>query len=147
VLTQILLCIVTALATFVLIFIGLNLSLGKRQITAPLTKLYSVRDAQFLRAICSVMTPAVESGNRVRELLNGDEIFAAMLRAIRRAESTITFETYIYWSGSIGAEFSRLLSAAARRGVEVKVLLDWIAMRTNGRQSSCGGGASIAIHV
>lgn len=122
----ILLCIGTLLATFLLIFIGLNASLGARQITEPLTKLYSVRDPQFLRAICSVMTPAVESGNRVRELLNGDQIFPAMLAAIRGAKATLTFETYIYWSGSIGAEFSHALAAAARRGVVVKVLLDWV---------------------
>ena len=125
-LAEVLLVISAAVATFVAIFVGLNLSLGKQQITSSLSKLYSVRDPQFLRAICSVMTPAVEHGNRVQELLNGDRIFGAMLHAIGTASSAITFETYIYWSGSIGAEFSRALSAAARRGVEVKVLLDWI---------------------
>jgi cardiolipin synthase len=70
------------------------------------------------------MTPAVVSGNRVKELINGDEIFPAMLLAVEEAKSSISFETYIYWSGSIGAEFSHAFSAAARRGVEVKVLLD-----------------------
>jgi cardiolipin synthase len=49
-----------------------------------------------------------------------------MLKAIREAEKTITFETYIYWSGSIGREFTDALAERARAGVKVHVLLDWI---------------------
>ncbi len=119
-------CLLIILATSVVIFIGLNLGLGERQIDAPLERHYSVRAPQFLRAICSVMMPAIVPGNRVRELLNGDQIFSAMLQAVGGARFTITFETYIYWSGSIGAEFSAALAAASRRGVEVKVILDWV---------------------
>jgi cardiolipin synthase len=65
-------------------------------------------------------------GNQVDVLLNGDEIFPAMLQAIRSAKTTITFETYIYWSGSIGSEFTNALAERARAGVKVHVLLDWI---------------------
>jgi cardiolipin synthase len=43
-------------------------------------------------------------------LLNGDEIFPAMLDAIRGAKRTITFETYIYWSGRIGDAFANALA-------------------------------------
>jgi len=49
-----------------------------------------------------------------------------MLGAIRAAEKTITFETYIYWSGDIGREFAEALSERARAGVKVHVLLDWV---------------------
>src|SRR5690606_16275044 len=45
---------------------------------------------------------------------------------IRSAERTITFETYIYWSGEIGREFADALSERARAGVKVHVLLDWV---------------------
>jgi phosphatidylserine/phosphatidylglycerophosphate/cardiolipin synthase-like enzyme len=45
------------------------------------------------------------TGNEVVELLNGDEILPSMLEAIRGARRTITFETYIYWSGKIGDSF------------------------------------------
>jgi len=44
------------------------------------------------------MRPQFVAGNRARVLRNGDEIFPAMLVAIRPAQTTITFETYIYWS-------------------------------------------------
>jgi cardiolipin synthase len=58
-------------------------------------------------------------------LENGVEIFPAMLEAIRGAQETICFETYIYWSGDIGREFSDALSERARAGVAVHVLIDW----------------------
>lgn len=63
-------------------------------------------------------------GNRYRVLRNGDEIFPAMLDAIRRARKTINFESYIYWSGDIGRAFAEALAERARQGVKVHVLLD-----------------------
>ncbi|WP_348632227.1 phospholipase D-like domain-containing protein [Mesorhizobium sp. M1A.F.Ca.ET.072.01.1.1] len=64
--------------------------------------------------------------NAVQTLVNGDEIFPAMLQAIRSARKTINMETYIYWSGSVGYEFATSLAAKAREGVEVRVLVDWL---------------------
>ncbi len=49
-----------------------------------------------------------------------------MLEAIRGARRTITFETYIYWSGDIGRTFADALAERARAGVKVHVLLDWV---------------------
>ncbi len=63
--------------------------------------------------------------NSVRTLVNGDEIFPALLHAVKAAERTINFETYIYWSGEISHEFADALSERARAGVEVNVILDW----------------------
>ncbi|SEP43617.1 cardiolipin synthase [Nitrosovibrio sp. Nv6] len=90
---------------------------------------YSVADAQFLRSINGLLGPTLVAGNRVETLLNGDEIFPAMLKAIRAAEKTVTFQTYIYWSGSIGHEFVDTLSGKAREGVRIHVLLDWLGSR------------------
>jgi len=73
-----------------------------------------------------LLGPALTQGNRVETLLNGDQIFGAMLKDIRKARKTITFETYIYWSGDIGNAFSEALSERARNGVKVHVLLDWL---------------------
>jgi cardiolipin synthase len=47
-----------------------------------------------------------------------------MLEAIRGARSTITMETYIYWSGDIGGRFTEALVERARAGVKVHVLFD-----------------------
>jgi len=49
-----------------------------------------------------------------------------MLEAIRQAEQSITFETYIYWSGEIGRAFADALAERSRSGVRVHVLLDWV---------------------
>jgi cardiolipin synthase len=49
-----------------------------------------------------------------------------MLKAIREAQHTITFETYIYWSETIGKEFADALIERARAGVKVHVMLDFI---------------------
>jgi len=65
-------------------------------------------------------------GNQVETLLNGDQIFPAMLAAIRSAKQSVTFETYIYWSESIGHEFSEALAERARAGVKVHLMLDFI---------------------
>ena len=73
-----------------------------------------------------LLGPAIVDGNRFQVLLNGDEIFPSMLSAIRSARRTITFETYIYWSGRIGKELADALAERARAGVKVHVLLDWV---------------------
>ena len=44
--------------------------------------------------------PMVES-NRVTTLINGNEIFPAMLREIREATNSITFENFIWRSGAL----------------------------------------------
>ncbi len=74
----------------------------------------------------NLLGPGVLGGNEVADLQNGDQIFPAMLAAIRAAQRTVTFETYIYWSGDIGKQFADALSERARAGVQVHVLLDWV---------------------
>jgi cardiolipin synthase len=98
---------------------------SEKEITQRVDHLYSITDPQFLRSMNGLLGPTLVAGNRVETLLNGDEIFPAMLKAIRAAEKTVTFETFIYWSGNIGQEFVDTLSEKARQGVKVHVLLDW----------------------
>lgn len=103
-----------------------NLSTGKADLQRKVEHLYTVADPQFARSMGTLLGPDILAGNRVEVLLNGDEIFPAMLAAIRGAQSTITFETFIYWSGAIGKEFADALSERARADVRVHVLLDWV---------------------
>jgi cardiolipin synthase len=99
---------------------------GEKQIRYEVPHRFGVEDPQFLRCMGQLLGPAVVSGNRITALQNGDEIFPSMLAAIRGARETITFETYIYWSGDIGKEFSDALRERAQAGVKVHVLLDWV---------------------
>jgi cardiolipin synthase len=85
-----------------------------------------VHDSAFGRAMGLALGPSIVGGNQVVALFNGDEIFPAMLQAIRGAQKTITLETYIYWAGEIGQQFAVALSERSRAGVKVHVLVDWV---------------------
>jgi cardiolipin synthase len=73
-----------------------------------------------------LLGPPLVDGNRVDTLLNGKQIFPAMLSAIHAAKKSVTFETYIYWSGKVGNRFATALAERAKSGVHVHVLLDWV---------------------
>ena len=104
---------------------GIIVSRAPRHITQQITHQYSVADPQFLRSMGVLLGPPLLGGNRVDTLVNGDQIFPAMLEAIRGARHTIDLESYIYWSGGIGQRFADALAERARAGVKVRVLLDW----------------------
>ena len=73
-------------------------------------------------------TPFTE-GNSITVLRNGDEIFPAMLAAIRAAESTVDLMTFVYWQGDIAVEFAEAMSDRARAGVRVRLLIDALGGR------------------
>ena len=117
---------ITVFVTLVVILVIANLSSGEKKIEHKIDRLYASDDPQFLRSMGLLLGPPVISGNRFEMLLNGDRIFPSMLEGIRSARKTITFETFIYWSGEIGEQFAQALSEKAREGVAVHVLLDWV---------------------
>jgi cardiolipin synthase A/B len=114
--------LITAFLTVVI----LNLSSGEKKISHRIAPIYSVDDEQFLRSMGSLLGPPLVGGNSVQPLRNGVEIFPAMLEAIQQSEQTITFETFIYWSGRIGLAMADALAERARAGVKVHVLVDWV---------------------
>ena len=118
--------LLTALATGALVLLALNFTAGEKKVQQQLPRLYSTADPQFERALGSLLGPGIVGGNAVTELINGDQIFPPMLAAIKSAQKSVTFETYIYWSGDIGKQFADALSERARAGVPVHVLLDWV---------------------
>lgn len=66
------------------------------------------------------------AGNAIEVLHNGAAAFPAMLDAIRRARGSVFFSTYIFDTGPLGREFAAALGAAAKRGVDVRVLVDGV---------------------
>jgi cardiolipin synthase len=118
--------LVSSVLSLLVGFLALNFMPGEKKIDTQLTRQYDAHDPQFRRSLGVLLGPPIIEGNKVEVLLNGDQIFPAMLQAIREAQHTITFETYIYWSESIGREFSDALSERARAGVKVHVMLDFI---------------------
>lgn len=117
---------ISVVLALIVAIVYVNLSAGERRVTHEIPHLYPVDDPQFFRAMGMLLGPDITRGNQARELVNGDQIFPAMLEAIRKAEKTILFETFIYWSGEIGKELADALAERARAGVKVHVLLDWV---------------------
>ncbi len=118
--------LISSVVTLCAMLLLMNFATGEKRIERQLERRYDIDDPQFVRSMSSLLGPSLLAGNNVKVLVNGDQIFPAMLAAIRGAERTITFETYIYWSESIGQEFADALSERARAGIKVHVLLDWI---------------------
>ncbi len=127
--------LISVLATVLLFALIQNLSSGERRIEYEIEDPPVVGDACFVRLVSHLLGPPLRDGHRVTTLLNGEQIFPAMLEAIRAAEQTITFETFIYWSGDIAEEFSDALAERARAGVRVHVLLDWLGSKRLDRES------------
>jgi cardiolipin synthase A/B len=116
----------TTLATTVVVLVVLNMLGAETKIERRMTRHYAVADPGFKHELGVLLGPRFVEGASYRALQNGDEIFPAMLAAIRGARTTITFETYIYWGGSVGSEFADALAERARNGVKVHVLIDWM---------------------
>ena len=117
--------VITALLTVLAVVVAMNFKTSEKSLERKIEHRYAVADPQFRREMGVMLGPGITAGNKVTDLQNGDQIFPAMLDAIASAQRTITFETYIYWSGDIGQKFADALAERARAGVKVKVMLDW----------------------
>ncbi|MFI7320288.1 phosphatidylserine/phosphatidylglycerophosphate/cardiolipin synthase family protein [Streptomyces venezuelae] len=87
------------------------------------------RVARIRRRLERLIGIAATEGNALVPLRNGDEIFAAMLAGIRRAEHTVDMMTFVYWKGDIALQFAETLAERARAGVRVRLLLDGFGSR------------------
>lgn len=117
--------VVTVLVTLLVAVLAMNFATPEKKLQQAVAHRYAISHPEFRREMSVMLGPAILPGNTVTSLQDGDEIFPAMLEAIRSARSSITFETYIYWSGEIGKEFTDALSARAKAGVPVNVIVDW----------------------
>lgn len=115
----------TSVVTLILTLIVANLGDQQKDIDYEIRDASEVTSESFLRTTENLLGPGFVSGNLVIALQNGDEIFPAMLEAIRSAKESINFESYIYISGEIGNRFVEALSERARAGVKVRLLIDW----------------------
>ncbi len=65
-------------------------------------------------------------GNRVSILHNGEAAYPAMWAAIENARERVYLSTYIFRTDATGRRFIDALTAAAERGVEVRVAIDGV---------------------
>ncbi len=87
----------------------------------------------FARALWRLASADVSAGNAVQLLTDGDTTFDAMLAMIAGAHREIALESYILCDDAVGRRFGDALGEAARRGVRVRFLTDWVGARGTSR--------------
>ena len=106
------------------VVVALGLTLAQDQETLKPRSELAIEDARFPAYLAALVGASLTRGNRFEVLTNGDQIFPAMLKAIDEARTRISFESYIYDTGSVAAQFTAALERAARRGVHVQLTID-----------------------
>lgn len=83
--------------------------------------------------IGSVGSSPLTSKNNVQLLINGEEKFSALLKALAIAKSHIHLEYYIYENDITGNQIADLLLKKAKEGVEVRFMYDDFGSHSLGR--------------
>ncbi len=95
-----------------------------RIVGEPIVTDLRVDDPHFAASAGPLLNAEFMGGNKIEPLINGHEIFPAMLAAIRQAQKTITVESYIWSSGKLSDAFCAALIERAQHGVKVHALVD-----------------------
>ena len=87
------------------------------------------RFVELARVVSNVTKRPLLVGNSIERLVDGDEAYPAMLSAIKSAQRSISFASYIFEATGVGGDFVEALASANARGVEVRVLIDDLGAR------------------
>jgi cardiolipin synthase len=82
--------------------------------------------AEIVRVSETVTRLPLLAGNRVEILHNGEQAYPAMLEAIESSERSLFLSTYIFDTNDTGLRFIDALARCARRGVDVRIIIDGI---------------------
>jgi cardiolipin synthase len=86
----------------------------------------SAEFSEIVRISCAVTRQPLVAGNTIELLQNGERAFPAMLKAIEGSRHSLFLSSYIFETNKTGRQFIDTLTRAARRGVDVRVILDGI---------------------
>jgi cardiolipin synthase len=111
------------------ILIGLAVTAGllmiaQDQETLRIRTALAAGDERFPQYLARLLGRPLLVANPVRVLTDGEATYAAMLEAIGSARERVSFETYVFSTGEVAAKFTEAFAAAARRGVQVYLVLD-----------------------
>lgn len=123
ILTIVALLLILVAAGFVYLTVIVNAEANRDDAVVSVPLIEKDADA-FMRALAGAVSQHVLGDNEMTLLRNGVEIFPALFEAMAAARESIHFSTFIYESGRVPDRFADALSAAARRGIEVRVVLD-----------------------
>ena len=88
----------------------------------------------FARGLWRIAAADVTSANHVALLRDGPATFDAMVELIDGAATSVALESYIFRSDEVGQRLGDALSRAVARGVNVRLLLDWVGVRGTSRK-------------
>jgi cardiolipin synthase len=116
-------CIAIAFMTLMLVLALFEPGLPYRVRTSPGV----ASDAPgFSRILGPLAGSHVHRDARIEVLTNGEAFYAAELRAIAEARHSVHLEAYMFEKGEVARRFIAVLSARARAGVRVRVVVDAI---------------------
>jgi cardiolipin synthase len=108
----------------VTIVVAAGLAIAQDQETVELRSEVAATDPGAAEYLAALVAADLVTGNEYEVLVNGDQVFPAMLKAIDAAKERVSFETYVYEKGQISNSFTDALERAAKRGVDVRVIVD-----------------------
>src|ERR1044072_1096778 len=111
------------LAVVLLVFC-LRVPFAQAPSTVRLDSAISIEDTRFPDYLAAVTASPSTHGDRYEMLLNGDQVYPAMLGALRTPRRRINFLTVIDSPGQAAVQFTSALAAAGRRGIAVNVVVD-----------------------
>jgi cardiolipin synthase len=106
------------------VLVGLFTPVGRRPPRFAAPDLPAVDAGQFLQAVAGATATSVHRGGTAELLDDGDAFYGAMLAEIGAARRSVTFLAYIWEDGEVSDRFLAALEDRARRGVQVRLLLD-----------------------
>ncbi len=89
-----------------------------------------VSDSSFRDLMALFSGVHLETGNQVEQLLNGDGTYPRIWADLRAAQRSITVQMYFSKPGAVADTLASILSARAKAGVRVLLLLDAFGSQT-----------------
>ncbi len=90
-----------------------------------------------------------QEGNRFELLVDGENFFPAMLKAIKGARHYVLLEMYLFESGKVANQFIETMAEASQRGVQIYLLLDHfgaLGLDRNDRQQFRRAGINLTFY-
>lgn len=117
-----------AFAAFIALLAGLLSLTACAHVNTDVSKLPDVAlgESTFYPTLQAYAGAPIVGGNDIEILLNGDQIFPALVTAIRSARTSITYAQYYFEEGPVCDELIDALAERCRAGIRVHVLLDGV---------------------
>ncbi|MGB2579345.1 cardiolipin synthase [Elusimicrobium simillimum] len=100
----------------------------KKKVPPEIAAKLKDEDLTFFKLGMNIHPEVMRPGHIVTPLVNGDQAYPEMLRLINGAKREVLLTSYIFDGDSIGEKFCAALTAAAQRGVRVRVMLDAVGI-------------------